>query len=93
MRELTQAPARFWGLSDRGLIREGMIADLNVLDPARVGPAVPVVVEDLPGGGSRLSQRAEGIAATVVAGQVTLREGEPTGAMPGRLLRNRLAHR
>ncbi len=93
VRELTQAPARFWGLSDRGLIREGMIADLNVLDPARVGPAVPVVVEDLPGGGSRLSQRAEGIAATVVAGQVTLREGEPTGAMPGRLLRNRLAHR
>ena len=50
-------------------------------------------VEDLPGGGPRLSQRAEGIAATLVAGQVTLREGEPTGALPGRLLRNRLAQR
>ena len=88
---LTQAPARFWGLSDRGEIREGMIADLNILDPARVAPSVPAIVEDLPGGGPRLSQRAEGISATVVAGQVTLRDGEPTGALPGRLLRNHLA--
>lgn len=91
VRMLTSVPARFWGLSERGLIRKGMIADLNVLDPARVAPSVPVVVEDLPGGGPRLSQRAEGIAATLVAGQVTLREGEPTGALPGRLLRNPLA--
>ena len=88
---LTQAPAHFWGLAERGSIREGMIADLNVIEPDRVAPAVPVVVDDLPGGGPRLSQRAEGISATVVAGRVTLREGEPTGARPGRLLRNRPA--
>ncbi|MGE4653038.1 MAG: amidohydrolase family protein, partial [Myxococcota bacterium] len=93
VRMLSQVPADFWGLSDRGRIQEGMVADLNILDPERVGPAVPVVVDDLPGGGPRLSQRAEGIAATLVAGQVTLREGEPTGALPGRLLRNPLAHR
>ncbi|MFP8877871.1 MAG: amidohydrolase family protein, partial [Myxococcota bacterium] len=93
VRMLSQVPADFWGLSNRGRIREGMIADLNVLDPKRVGPAVPVVVEDLPGGGPRLSQRAEGISATVVAGQITVREGEPTGALPGRLLRNHLAQR
>ena len=70
-----------------------LLADLNILDPARVAPAVPEIVMDLPGGGPRLSQHAEGITATLVAGQVTLRDGEPTGALPGRLLRNPHARR
>ena len=91
VRMLTLEPALVWGFSDRGLIREGAIADLNVFDPDRVGPSVPRIVEDLPGGGKRLSQRAEGFAATIVAGRVTIREGEPTGEHPGRLIRNRLA--
>ena len=91
VRLLTLAPATAWGFADRGLIREGMIADLNVFDPDVVAPAVPEVVTDLPGGGKRLSQRSVGFAATVVAGEVTIVDGESQGVRPGRLLRNRLA--
>jgi N-acyl-D-aspartate/D-glutamate deacylase len=91
IRMLTLEPALAWGFADRGLIREGLIADLNVFDPRTVGPSVPQIVEDLPGGGKRLSQRAEGFAATIVAGRITLRDGKPTGEHPGRLIRNRLA--
>jgi N-acyl-D-aspartate/D-glutamate deacylase len=88
---LTLAPALAWGFTDRGLLRQGMAADLNVFDPATVGPAVPRLVADLPGGGLRLEQRSVGFAATVVAGQVTIRDGVPTGATPGRLVRSRTA--
>jgi N-acyl-D-aspartate/D-glutamate deacylase len=87
VRMLTLAPAMAWGFSDRGLLREGMVADVNVFDPERVGPAVPEVVRDLPQGGKRLSQRAEGFKATVVAGEITIADGESTGALPGRLVR------
>jgi N-acyl-D-aspartate/D-glutamate deacylase len=55
-----------------------------------VGPAVPRIVEDLPAGGKRLSQRSVGFAATIVGGEITIRNGEPTERRPGRLLRNRL---
>ena len=89
VRMLTLAPAQAWGFSDRGLIREGLVADLNVFDPATVAPAVPELVDDLPAGGRRLLQRSVGIRATVVAGQITLVDGEPTGARPGRLVRRR----
>ena len=88
---LTLAPAMAWGFADRGLVREGMVADLNVFDPDTVAPAVPEVVDDLPAGRPRLSQRSVGFAASVVGGQVTIRDGESTGARPGRLVRNRLA--
>jgi N-acyl-D-aspartate/D-glutamate deacylase len=91
VRMITLAPALAWGFSDRGLLREGMVADLNVLDPATVGPAVPTVERDLPAGGKRLVQKAHGFKATVVAGEVTIRDGERTGRLPGRLVRNRLA--
>jgi N-acyl-D-aspartate/D-glutamate deacylase len=87
IRMLTLVPARSWGFSDRGLVREGMVADLNVFDPERIGPDLPTVVSDLPGGATRLEQRAHGFLATVVSGEVTLRDGEPTGALPGRLIR------
>jgi N-acyl-D-amino-acid deacylase len=63
------------------------VADLNVFDPDTVGPAVPTLVDDLPGGGRRLEQRSHGFLATVVNGQVTVRDGAVTGASPGRLLR------
>jgi N-acyl-D-aspartate/D-glutamate deacylase len=64
---------------------------VNVFDPDRVGPAVPEVVRDLPRGGKRLSQRSEGFMATLVGGEVTILDGEPTGARPGRLVRGRAA--
>ena len=87
VRMLTREPALAWGFEDRGLVRVGMAADLNVFDPARVGPCVPKIVNDLPGGGQRLSQTATGFAATIVGGEVTIRDGTSTGAYPGRLLR------
>ena len=87
VRMLTHDPARVWGFSGRGLLRVGWAADLNVFDPRGVGPAVPELVHDLPGGAARLSQKADGFLATIVAGEVTIREGRATGARPGRLLR------
>ncbi len=87
VRMLTRAPATAWGLADRGLVREGFVADLNVLDPETVAPEMPVVADDLPGGARRLVQRATGIKATIVQGTMTLVDGQPTGARPGRLLR------
>jgi N-acyl-D-amino-acid deacylase len=87
VRMITLAPALAWGFADRGLLRPGMVADLNVFDPDTVGPAVPTLVDDLPGGGRRLEQRSHGFLATVVNGQVTVRDGAVTGASPGRLLR------
>jgi N-acyl-D-aspartate/D-glutamate deacylase len=91
VRMLTLVPATLWGFADRGLVREGMTADLVVFDPARIGAEMPEVVDDLPAGARRLVQRARGIAATVVNGQILLREGKHTGALPGRLLRGPLA--
>lgn len=93
VRKLTFDPALVWGITDRGLVAEGMIADLVVFDPQRVGPAMPTVDADLPAGGKRLKQNATGIGATIVGGQVLLRDGEHTGALPGRLLRGVLARR
>ena len=91
---ITLAPALAWGFADRGLVREGMVADLNVFDPAIVsGRRCPRSSATCPAGGKRLSQRAVGFQATVVNGEVTIRDGEPTGAHPGRLVRNRLARR
>ena len=91
VRMLTLEPARAWGFSDRGLVREGLIADLNVFDPETVGPKLPVLVHDLPAGEPRLQQRAVGIRATIVAGEIVHEEGNHTGALPGRLLRGPLA--
>ena len=90
---ITLAPARAWGLHDRGLVREGLVADLNVFDPERIGPGMPELAFDLPAGEKRIVQKASGIRATVVAGQVTQRDGEPTGALPGQLIRGPLARR
>jgi N-acyl-D-aspartate/D-glutamate deacylase len=91
VRMITLAPALAWGFADRGLVREGLAADLNVFDPERVGPAVPELVDDLPAGGRRLVQRSEGFRATIVAGEVTIDDGTPTDAKPGALLRRRIA--
>jgi N-acyl-D-aspartate/D-glutamate deacylase len=92
VRMITFEPARAWNLADRGLVREGLVADLNVLDPATVGPEMPRIVHDLPAGARRIEQLADGFAATLVGGRVTFRSGEETGERPGRLLRGPLAH-
>ncbi len=87
VRKLTFDNAAAWGLADRGLLKAGYRADLVLFDAARVRPAMPTVEADLPGGARRLVQKAEGIAATIVNGEVTLENGKPTGRLPGALLR------
>jgi len=91
VRMLTLEPSTAWGFADRGLVREGLVADLNVFDPATVGPDLPTVEADLPAGARRLKQTSTGFLATVVGGEVLLRDGKHTGALPGQLLRGPLA--
>jgi N-acyl-D-aspartate/D-glutamate deacylase len=87
VRMLTLVPATHFGFADRGLVREGFAADLVIFDPDGIAPEMPQIVNDLPSGARRLVQRARGVAATIVNGEVLLRDGEPTGALPGQLLR------
>ena len=91
VRMVTFEPARRWGLADRGLLRVGMAADVAVFDPATIAANMPTVVHDLPAGAKRFKQTATGIRATVVNGEVLLKDNEPTGATPGQLLRGPLA--
>lgn len=84
---ITSTPARRWGLTRRGLVREGFVADLNVFDPDRITPNVPEVTFDLPAQSRRFHQTAEGISTTIVGGIPSLVAGEQTGDFPGRLLR------
>jgi N-acyl-D-amino-acid deacylase len=93
VRMLTLVPATLWGFADRGLVREGMAADFVVFDPETIGAEMPELVADLPAGAKRLVQRCRGVAATVVNGETILRDGKPTGALPGQLLRGPLARR
>jgi N-acyl-D-aspartate/D-glutamate deacylase len=79
--------ARFIGLHDRGTIEPGMRADLNVVELARLSLLRPVMQRDLPAGGRRLVQRAEGYLATLVAGELVAVGGGLTGARPGKLVR------
>jgi N-acyl-D-amino-acid deacylase len=87
VRRITYDTATVWGFHDRGLVRQGMAADLVVFDPATVGARMPEVVNDLPAGARRLKQVAEGIRHTIVNGTVVLTDNEPSGDHPGRLLR------
>jgi N-acyl-D-aspartate/D-glutamate deacylase len=87
IRMQTRDTARTVGLSDRGLIAPGYRADINVIDHAGLTLHAPEVAYDLPAGGRRLIQKASGYKATLVAGQVTYRDGEATDALPGRLVR------
>jgi N-acyl-D-aspartate/D-glutamate deacylase len=90
VRMLSFVPATSWGFHDRGLIREGMAADIVIFDPDTITAEMPEVMHDLPAGARRLVQRARGIMATIVNGQVLLRDGVHTGALPGKLLRGPL---
>ncbi|WP_089940358.1 N-acyl-D-amino-acid deacylase family protein [Candidatus Entotheonella palauensis] len=91
VRQLTFVPASFWGMNNRGLLREGYAADVVVFDPDRIAPMLPELVYDLPAGARRLKQKSAGIAATVVNGEVLMRNNEHTGALPGQLIRGPLA--
>jgi N-acyl-D-aspartate/D-glutamate deacylase len=84
---LTRQPAELYSLNDRGLLKPGMKADINVIDFEALALKTPHVVHDLPAGGMRFLQNAEGFDATIVSGEVIYRNGEATGALPGRLVR------
>ena len=88
---ITLTPAIAWGFTDRGLLRQGCIADINVFDPATIAPQIPTIEHDLPAGGRRLKQKSAGIMATVIAGKVAFKDGEHTGALGGKLLRSSAA--
>ena len=89
VRELTSVPARVAGLGDRGRIAVGYKADFNVIDHAGLRLHKPIITYDLPAGGRRLDQTAEGYVATVVSGEVIAENGVPTAARPGKLVRGR----
>lgn len=89
IRKLTSETAIAMCMNDRGLLKEGYKADINVIDMKRLHLHAPHAVYDLPAGGRRLRQKADGYDATIVSGEITYRDGEPTGALPGRLVRSR----
>jgi N-acyl-D-amino-acid deacylase len=88
VKQITYNTATLWGLHDRGLLRQGMAADVVVFDPETVGPNMPEVLNDLPAGAQRLKQTASGILNTVVNGEIFLTNNEHSGATAGRLLRS-----
>jgi len=87
IRMLTDTPAQVSGLKDRGRLAVGYKADINVIDFDKVKVTKPHVVKDLPSGGQRFMQEGEGFRLTMVAGKPIMRDGRPTGALPGRLVR------
>jgi N-acyl-D-aspartate/D-glutamate deacylase len=87
IRLLTSQPAELYSLNDRGLLREGYKADVNILNFEQLALKTPHIVFDLPAGGKRFLQDADGISATIKAGEVIFEGGEPTGALPGKLVR------
>jgi N-acyl-D-amino-acid deacylase len=87
VRKLTSDTARAYGLNDRGQLKEGLLADVNIIDFEALRLHRPEAVYDLPAGGRRLVQRAEGYRYTIKSGEVTFENGEHTGALPGGLVR------
>jgi N-acyl-D-amino-acid deacylase len=90
VRMITSVPARRWGFAGRGVLHEGAVADINVIDPDTVGPQLPQLVHDLPGGARRVVQDSTGIKATLVGGTTIRHDGVSTGRTPGRLVRGPL---
>jgi N-acyl-D-aspartate/D-glutamate deacylase len=84
---LTRQPAELYSLNDRGILAEGMKADINIIDFENLKLHTPHIAHDLPAGGKRFLQNADGIKATIVSGEVIYADGEPTGALPGKLIR------
>jgi len=88
IRLLTSAPARVLGLAERGSIKPGYFADINILDIDKLGERMPELVNDFPGGAKRFIQKAKGYEATICNGEVILRNDEHTGMRSGRILRH-----
>ncbi|XOV86992.1 MAG: amidohydrolase family protein [Pseudomonadota bacterium] len=88
IRRLTGGPARVLGLKDRGTLAVGQRADVNVFDFANVSELQPTLVHDFPGGAPRYIQKARGYKATIVNGQINVRDDELTGARAGHVLRH-----
>lgn len=88
IRRMTSAPARILGLNDRGVLKEGAKADVNVLDPSTVAECQPEIVHDFPGGAPRFIQRSQGYKATLINGQVSVEDGTHTGTRAGTVLRH-----
>jgi N-acyl-D-amino-acid deacylase len=88
---ITMTPAMAWGFTDRGIVRTGAIADLNVFNPDKIAPEIPTIVNDLPTGARRLKQKSTGILATLMGGRVSFKNGEHTGWLGGKLLRSAAA--
>ena len=87
VRKLSSDTAKAYGLNDRGQLKPGLLADVNVIDFVALRLYRPEAVYDLPAGGKRLIQRVDGYSYTVKSGQVTFEDGEFTGALPGSLVR------
>jgi N-acyl-D-aspartate/D-glutamate deacylase len=85
----TQNTARVYGFTDRDKLEPGKKADVNVIDLEGLVLHAPEMIHDLPAGGRRLTQRVDGYRYTVCSGEITWENGEPTGAMPGKLVRGR----
>jgi N-acyl-D-aspartate/D-glutamate deacylase len=92
VRKLTFDSASAFGIHDRGLLREGLAADIVIFDPKTVKPGPESVVHDFPAGGWRIKEPAEGIYMTIVNGTVLLENGVHTGALPGKVIRNSWYH-
>lgn len=88
VKKQTWDTARLYGFHDRGRVKPGLKADLNVIDFARLGFDSPRMIRDLPAGGPRLMQKGRGYVATLVSGEIIQTNGEDTGARPGRLVRS-----
>jgi N-acyl-D-aspartate/D-glutamate deacylase len=88
VRRLTSDTAGLFGVQDRGVLRPGAFADINVIDFDGMRLPTPEYVHDFPGGAGRYIQRAVGFDATIVNGQVFMRDGEHTGALAGRTVRS-----
>ncbi|MBI3247709.1 MAG: amidohydrolase family protein [Deltaproteobacteria bacterium] len=88
IRKLTRDPAHLFGIQDRGELRQGAYADVNVIDFANLQLPPPVFVQDLPAGGARYIQKSSGYQYTLVNGQVFMEGGEHTGALAGQVLRS-----
>ena len=84
---MTEVPAQYMGFSDRGVLKEGAKADINVIAHDKLCLEHPVMLKDLPGGGQRLMQRARGYRATIVSGEIVVENDQLTNARPGRLVR------
>lgn len=88
--QITANSAAAFGIYDRGMLRPGLAADIAIWDADTIAPVAEDIVHDFPNNGWRIREQAEGVAYTVVNGQVLIESGKPTGALPGKVLRNAL---